>query len=269
MRCMDGGATRTLAHVSDLHVGRDAATDAAVHAIAAALEAAGVDEVLVTGDLTHRGRTGELAAFERAFARIRDRLVIVPGNHDRLGDDVASAIMPGRRVDMEVRRGLFVVRVDSTGPHNARLVSSHGELTAEDLAAISRAIAVAPRRLAVAVMLHHHLLPLPADHLLERLASWVGLPNAAELERGRELVDLLLGRADLVLHGHRHLAGEVSLPSPGGRPLRVLNAGCSPESGRIRLLSFARGRVVEERWLDTRPASCAAPAGGKVPLVAA
>jgi hypothetical protein len=74
----------------------------------------------VTGDLTHRGRTGELELFEHAFARIRDRLVIVRGNHDRLGDDVARAIMPGTRVDVEIRHGLFVVRVDSTGPHSAR-----------------------------------------------------------------------------------------------------------------------------------------------------
>lgn len=242
--------TRTLAHISDLHVGRDAATDVAVRATVAVLEAAGVDEVLVTGDVTHRGRAEELAAFERAFAPIRDRVVLVPGNHDRLGDDVARTIMPARRVDVEIRPGLFVVRVDSTAPHNARLASSHGELSSDDVAAIDRAVASAPRDLLVAVMLHHHLLPLPEDHLVERVASWLGLPHAAELNRGQQLLERLLGRCDLVLHGHRHAAGELTIAVPGERPLRVVNAGCTPEAGRLRIVAHSRGRVLEERWLE-------------------
>lgn len=243
---------RTLAHISDLHVGRDAATDAAVLATVAALEAAGVDEVLVTGDLTHRGRAAELALFERAFAPIRDGLVLVPGNHDRLGDDVARTIMPARRVDIEIRPGVFVVRVDSTAPHNARLASSHGELSGDDIAGVERAIASAPRDLLVAVMLHHHVLPLPEDHLVERVASWFGLPNAAELHRGRELVEVLLGRCDLVLHGHRHAAAEFSLVARCGRPLRIVNAGCTPDAGRVRVVTHLRGKVVGERWLERR-----------------
>jgi 3',5'-cyclic AMP phosphodiesterase CpdA len=245
-----GDVTRTLAHISDLHVGRDAATNAAVNATAAALEAAGVDEILVTGDVTHRGRAEELAAFERAFARIRQRLVLVPGNHDRLGEDVARTIMPVRRVDVELRPGLFVVRVDSTAPHNARLASSHGELHDQDLAEIERALDSAPRHVLVALMLHHHVLPLPADHLVERLASWIGLPNAAELKRGRELVQLLLGRCDLVLHGHRHAAADLAVDARGGRELRILNAGCTPDAGRMRVLSHTRGELVDVRWLE-------------------
>jgi 3',5'-cyclic AMP phosphodiesterase CpdA len=247
--------TRTLAHISDLHFGRDAATDAAAVATATALLVEGVDEILVTGDVTHRGRDDELSAFERAFAPIRDRLVLVPGNHDRLGDDVARTLMPARRVDIEIRAGLFVVRVDSTAPHNSRLASSHGEVTADDLAAIERAVASAPRDLLVTVMLHHHVLPLPEDHLVERVASWLGLPNAAELERGGDLVRLLLGRCDLVLHGHRHSAAEFQFAGAGGRVLRVVNAGCTPDAGRVRVVTHARGKVVGERWLERRRVS--------------
>jgi 3',5'-cyclic AMP phosphodiesterase CpdA len=247
--------TRTLAHISDLHFGRDAATDAAAVATATALRVEGVDEILVTGDVTHRGRDDELSAFERAFAPIRDRLVLVPGNHDRLGDDVARTLMPARRVDIEIRAGLFVVRVDSTAAHNSRLASSHGDLCGDDLAAIERAVASAPRDLLVAVMLHHHVLPLPEDHLVERVASWLGLPNAAELHRGRELVEVLLGRCDLVLHGHRHAAAEFSFVARCGRPLRIVNAGCTPDAGRVRVVTHARGKVVGERWLERRRVS--------------
>src|SRR6266536_6606724 len=114
----EGTVTRTLAHVSDLHLGRDARTDAATASLVRALLEADVDEVLLTGDVTHRGRAAELATFERLFAPLRDRLVVVPGNHDRMGDDVAGLLMPGARVQAEERRGLLVVRLDSTAPHN-------------------------------------------------------------------------------------------------------------------------------------------------------
>lgn len=76
---------RTIAHVSDLHLGRDRRTDASTARLAGALHQADVDVVLVTGDVTHRGRRSELAAFEAIFAPLRDRTVVVPGNHDRLG----------------------------------------------------------------------------------------------------------------------------------------------------------------------------------------
>jgi len=244
-----GVATRTIAHISDLHVGRDRRADGAMAALARTLEEARVDEVLVTGDVTHGGRGEELDTWERAFGRLADRMIIVPGNHDRLGDDVARTLMPVRRVDVEVRRGLFVVRVDSTAPHNSRLLWSHGGLDDRDLAEVERAIASAPRGLLVAVMLHHHPLPLPGDHLAERVVTWLGWPHAAELARGRELVELLHGRCDLLLHGHRHAAGEVALPAVRGRPLRVVNAGCAPDLGAVRVIEHEAGRIVGERTL--------------------
>jgi 3',5'-cyclic-AMP phosphodiesterase len=242
-------ATRRLAHISDLHFGRDAATDAASLRLARTLLAADVDEVLLTGDVTHRGRRSELAAFWRAFGPLEDRLVMVPGNHDRLGEDAAAALMPGARVQVERRRGLHVVRLDSTAAHNRRLLDSHGELTWADIASVQEAVADAAEGALVVLMLHHHLLPLPEDHLGERLASLLGWPNAAELDLGRELTDVLRGRCDLVLHGHRHAAGERVLAAPGGRPLHVLNAGSTPALGRARLVAHAAGRVVSETWL--------------------
>jgi 3',5'-cyclic-AMP phosphodiesterase len=56
---------KALAHISDLHIGRDAKTDAAVVTLRDALLAADVDQVLLTGDVTHRGRRAEFRAFER------------------------------------------------------------------------------------------------------------------------------------------------------------------------------------------------------------
>jgi len=245
--------TRTLAHVSDLHLGRDAETDAAVEDLCHALVAADVEAVLVTGDVTHRGRSAELDLFRRLFAPLEERLVVVPGNHDRLGEDLGGALMAGSRVQAELRPGMLVVRLDSTAAHNRRWIASHGALTAEDVAAVERAVEAAPPGVLVALMLHHHLLPLPEDHLGERLATLLGWPHAAELELGRELVERLRGRCDLVLHGHRHAPGEVVLLPRAGRPLRILNAGSTPAEGRARLVAHAAGRVLSERWLYVEP----------------
>ncbi len=242
--------TRTLAHISDLHIGRDSRSDAAALDLVGPILDAGMDAVLLTGDVTHRGRRAELDAFERMFSPLAARLVVVPGNHDRMGEDVARALMPGGRVRVELRPGLFLVRLDSTAGHNRRPLHSRGELTLGDIAAVEQAVASAPPGTLVVLMLHHHLLPLPEDDLGERLVSLLGWPNAAELERGRDLLDRLWGRCDLVLHGHRHVASEVVLEPRRGRPLHVLNAGSTPALGRARVIAHAAGRIVSERWLD-------------------
>jgi 3',5'-cyclic AMP phosphodiesterase CpdA len=240
--------TRTLAHLSDLHVGRDAATDRKVARLRDALLDARVDDVLLTGDVTNRGRAAELAAFTRIFAPLRERLLVVPGNHDRLGDDVGRTMM-WDRVEVERRPGLHVVRADSTAPHNRALLDGHGALSAEDVGRIAAAVGEAPSGALVVLMLHHHLLPLPPEGIGERLANLLGWPNAAELERGRELLARVRGRCDVVAHGHRHVASELALAA-GGRTLRVMNAGCTTDLGRVRILSHAGGRVLSEAWLE-------------------
>jgi 3',5'-cyclic AMP phosphodiesterase CpdA len=265
-----GKGRMLIAHVSDLHIGRDAATERAVERLAGALSTSGADAVLVSGDVTHRGGLGELARFEALFRPLLEsgRVLVVPGNHDRLGDDAASAIMARRRVDTWSRPGLHVLRIDSTAPHNRRLLRSHGRVTPDDLLDVDRALAEAPAGAVVAAVLHHHLLPLPEDLLIERLAGLVGLPFTDELAAGARLLELLRGRCDLVLHGHRHRPSEVVLDATGARPLRVVNAGSTTELQRVRTLKMrAGGDGWTERWLDFAPQSQVpaswAPVGGR------
>ncbi len=261
---------RTFAHVSDLHLGRDRRTDAAVARMVDALLEADVDVVLVTGDVSEHGRLSELATFERLFAPLRARVVVVPGNHDRLGENAARVLMGDVRVRVHARPGLHVVQLDSTAPHNRGLLSCHGALSPADVAAVDSAVDAAPPGALVALMLHHHLLPLPADHLPERLANLLGLPNAAELRLGRVLLEQLRGRCDVVAHGHRHAPSALELPARAGRTLRVMNAGSTPEVGRARLLAHERGRVVAETWLEVgeRRARRVHAAAGRFPFPA-
>jgi len=240
-----------IAHLSDLHLGRDAATDHAARQLAGAVEDAGVGAVVVTGDVTHRGRAAELARFESLFHRLlaQGRVVVVPGNHDRLGDDAAAALMPGGRVAVVSRPGLHVVRVDSTGPHNRRLLSSHGLLTEADLAAVDSALEAAPEGALTVLAMHHHPLPLPPDALSEHLSLLLGWPNAAELPLGGELLARARGRCDLLLHGHRHVPAERVLGPEEERPLHVANAGCTTELLRFRVFAARAGRIAAHGWV--------------------
>jgi 3',5'-cyclic AMP phosphodiesterase CpdA len=249
----------TIAHVSDLHIGKGPATSLAARRLVRALEAAGVDQVLITGDVTDRGRLEELREFRSLFAPIAGRLVVVPGNHDRLGQDAARWLMRGR-VHALVLPDLYLVRLDSTAPHNRSLLDGHGLLTPDDIREVEAVLPGAPPRSLVALMLHHHVHALPEDDLWEKLSSLVGLPNATHLPLGGELLRRIAGRCDLVLHGHRHAAGQLLLGQGSARPLRVLNAGSSTALSRVRILAHEGGRVVGERWLDAdSPAPAPAP----------
>jgi 3',5'-cyclic AMP phosphodiesterase CpdA len=244
---------QTLAHLSDLHLGRSETTELEVTRAVAALAA--VDHVIVSGDLTHRGRKDELGRFERLFAPLvaAGRVTVVPGNHDRLGDDLGARLRDGARVQTILAGGAFIVRVDSTGPHNRFLLAGHGDLCESILADVDGAIRKAPSDKLVVVTMHHHPLPLPEETFPEVLASRVGLPFAHELRLGATLLARLRGRCDLVLHGHRHVPRATTLFEGDARPLGLYNAGCTPSLGRFRIFAHAQGRLCgPPGWLLAR-----------------
>ena len=240
-------------HISDLHIGRSAATDAVAAELCETLVEARIESVIATGDITHRGLRRELDAYQSIFAPLiaDGRLITVPGNHDCLGDDVSQALMAGERVQTVTRPGLHVVRVNSTGPHNRSWLNGHGSLDESDLDAIDAALDAAPTRHLVVIALHHHVLPMPEEHAMERLSSWLGFSFTAELPRGRDLLARVRGRCDLLLHGHRHIPRAARL-SAWPRPIQVFNAGCSTELGRVRVFAHDGTGALLGRplWLD-------------------
>jgi Icc protein len=260
----------TLAHVSDLHLGRSERNDTAATELVRTLARMDPDHVVVSGDVTHRGRHDELARFEQLFAawRARGVLTVVPGNHDRVGQDAGSGLMGGERVRVDSRPGLWVVSVDSTGPHNRSYINSHGALCRHVLEQVDEALGAAPEDALVAVTLHHHVLPLPEESFAERLASFVGLPHANELELGDALLRRVHGRCDLVLHGHRHVPRAFHFDL-GLRRLSVYNAGSSSELGRFRLFTHRNGALLERpRWVRCPGATQPRPSAQPVPSMA-
>jgi 3',5'-cyclic AMP phosphodiesterase CpdA len=238
---------KTLAHLSDLHLGRSRESDDAAARLVDALETGAIDHAVVSGDVTHRGRRDELGRFAALFGRLEraGRLTVVPGNHDRLGDDVGPRLMRGGgRVEVTQADGLYLVRVDSTAPHNRFLLAGHGAICDRVLDEIDVALDGAPPRRLVALVLHHHPLPLPVETLPEWLATQLGWPWAAELRLGHTLLTRLCGRCDLVLHGHRHEPSALDLFAAGARSLGLYNAGSSTALEQFRVFRHVRGSLV-------------------------
>jgi 3',5'-cyclic-AMP phosphodiesterase len=243
---------QTLAHLSDLHLGRGRPQEAAARALVEAVQEAAVDQVVVTGDVTHRGRDEELSLFLDIFAPLQraHRLTVVPGNHDRTSDDAGASLMGGRRVDVAEGPGLFLLRIDSTAAHNRSSLASHGEVTAPMVEEVAKALLRAPTHSLRVLLLHHHPLALPEETWLERWSERLRLPYCSELPLGRELLARVRGHCDLVLHGHRHIPREIHLGAPGERPLALYNAGSSTQLRRVRLFTHAEGELKgAPRWL--------------------
>ena len=71
--------TRIL-HLSDLHFGFH--RQSLVEPLLARINRAAADLVVVTGDLTHRGRPGQYGLAADFLSRITAPVLSVPGNHD-------------------------------------------------------------------------------------------------------------------------------------------------------------------------------------------
>lgn len=153
------------------------------------------------------------------------------------------------RVVVEEYDDLYVIRVDSTGPHNKWLIVGHGIVCHRVLGMLEEALQKAPSDKFVTVLLHHHLIPIPEESFVERVSKYFGFPFTSELHLGDDLLKLAKTKADLILHGHRHIPFELNLPA-GDRPLSIYNAGCTPRLHKYRVFEYENGKQVSDvRWI--------------------
>ena len=254
-------AVTAFVHASDLHIGLSSKADRAAERLCQTVLREHTGPLLLTGDITHNGRRTEMERFRQLFAPLlqAERLIAVPGNHDRLGDDLGQALMHGGRVQTALAGGLFIVRLDSTGEHNRRWLDGHGEITGRDIDEVEAALRGAPAGAQTILMLHHHPLPLAHDNPVEALVSLLGWPSARELQNGGLLLSRIRGLCDAVLHGHRHVPAEMAPWPSDPRPLRVFSAGSSTLQRSFRVFRSARAPAC---WipLDEPAALAGAPA---------
>jgi 3',5'-cyclic AMP phosphodiesterase CpdA len=187
----------TILHVSDLHFGaRNGLDDQSLErALGELVARVAPDVVVVSGDLTHRGRREEHEAAARYLRALGPPLLVVPGNHD------IPTLPPGRMTHpfAEFERcwgtttptfstpDLLVAGSCSVAPWGYQ----RGRL--QGLTDVEARLRAAPPRAFRVVALHHQLLGAPWRNTKLPLAS-----------RTRVLGRLAAAGAELVLSGHIH-----------------------------------------------------------------
>lgn len=216
----------TIAHLSDLHFGR-IAHEHIVQVLVDEVNAAGVDLVAISGDLTQRARDREFTAASSMIDQLNAPVLVVPGNHDvypwwhpiarirrplgRYRDHITPDLTPHFE-----QNGVAVLGVNTA---HGRTVKG-GRIDAEGIKAIQSYFgAMGPSTFSVLVI-HHHLTKIRAlgRHDIVRSAQ-DALDAAAE------------AGVDLILCGHLHVSHiEPVEIIPGQHRVIVASAGTATSS---------------------------------------
>ena len=211
----------TLAHLSDLHFGRDADLDQ-IDALEALIPELRPGAVVISGDLTQRARHGELQCalrFTKTMRRAAPTLVI-PGNHDvEWWKSPFGVLGRGPRYrkyrhyfgeltpTLEIPGAVFASVLTSHGVSfgsmtwNLNDLAVKGHLPRAEITRAARYFASAPDDAVRIVVMHHNLLRGAISGRMG-LARWRAAQDA-----------LKATRAELVLCGHDHQEGCGELES--------------------------------------------------------
>lgn len=187
----------TLAHVSDLHFGAE--TPEVVDALLADLARAKPTLVIVSGDLTQRGRTRQFQAARRFLDRISCAKLVVPGNHDIPLFDVFRRFLAPltryrRHIADDVNPFVSLGEVAVLGLNTARSNTwKNGRLSERQIETIRGTLSPVSKETVKVLVTHHPFLPPPG----ERSPPLVG--RAAEALQAAEQSGV-----DLILAGHLH-----------------------------------------------------------------
>lgn len=216
----------TIAHLSDLHFGR-IAHDAIVDVLMEEVNAADVDLVAISGDLTQRARPEE---FEPAAAMIEQfdaPVIVVPGNHDVYPwwRPIARLRRPLERYRQHIttdltphfeQNGVAVLGINTA---HARTVKG-GRIDPADLNAIQAYFAAKEVDTFNVLVIHHHLTKIRA----------LGRHDIAR--RAQEALDTAAKSAvDLILCGHLHISHIEPIEIvPGRQRIVIVSAGTATSS---------------------------------------
>lgn len=226
----------TLVHLSDTHFGRDVDLEQ-INAVEALVPTLKPTAIVISGDLTQRGRHGE---FQRALAfverlRLTAPVHVIPGNHDVAWWETPFGILGTDRLTIKYRRYFgedLAPTLELPGLVIASALTSHGvafgsmtwkfwrDPAVKGHLPRAEAARVAARLKASAdafkvVVLHHNVIRGQISRRMG-LAHWRWAADA-----------LVSTGADLVLCGHDHQEGAATL---GG--MAISTAGT--HTGRTR-----------------------------------
>lgn len=238
---------RRLAHLSDLHFGRD--RPELLAPLTEAVNALAPDIVAISGDLTQRARPDQFQAARAFIDGLRAPVLTVPGNHDvPLHNLAARLLTPWRNYRRWIARDLepgyadeeiYVLCVNTVNP----LAHQSGWFGRRALARVRRAFADTRGRRTRIVVAHH-----PLEHL-------PGEPKKLMHGADEALEELARLKADVILSGHLHSwrAGPFA-EKQGRNAILQVHAGTGL-SNRVRgepndfnLLEIGQGRITVTRY---------------------
>jgi 3',5'-cyclic AMP phosphodiesterase CpdA len=191
--------TARILHLSDLHTGIGEAPDVEARTVAL-VERERPDLVVASGDLSHRGRRGELERAHAFLASLGPPVLAVPGNHDFPPAFPARFTRPWTEFEriwettepVYASPALHVVGINSARPSHHQSGGVRDEALGR---AVTRLGEAAPGACRV-VVLHHNLLGAP----------WRAARKRPLARRGLVLERLAGAGAELILGGHIHQA---------------------------------------------------------------
>ena len=251
----------TLAHISDLHCGRDCDLEQ-LAALERYIPTLGADALVYSGDLTQRARHGELQEARRFLERLGEHLpwIAVAGNHDVQWWESPFHLFGTDRIYRKYRQWMgreLTLVLEIPGAIIATALTAHGvafgsmtlnlndmavkgHLPASEVQRLERVFAAAPPDVARVVVMHHNLLRGRISHRMG-LARW----NTAN----RRLASL---GADLVCCGHDHeeqagqVEGRLAVSQSGTHTSRT--RGGRPAAFNVVRIEEDRIRIRHHRW---------------------
>ena len=226
-----------LFHISDVHFGAE--DRAAIDWFATTVAEERPDAIVVTGDLTMRGRRREFAAAARWLKSLAAPVTVQPGNHDLPFFNLFERFTaPYRRyavLGASVNRPVVfadcaIIPLSTTARMQWRLDWSKGNVSDASLALTLAEIAAAPPGKHILVACHHPL--VEAD--TRTTGSTRGGVDA--------LHALAAAGAAAVLTGHVHDPFDLTR-NADGRPIRLIGAGTLSERVRVTPPSFNDIRI--------------------------
>ncbi|MGH7178956.1 MAG: metallophosphoesterase family protein [Tepidisphaeraceae bacterium] len=201
---------RTIAHISDIHFDRVDAN--VVEGLLRDIHEFAPSLVVVSGDLTQRGRRGQYQRAAVFLSRLPSSRLVVPGNHDiSLFAIWRRMVCPLRRFRRFITPDLLPVfrdvEVIVMGINTARAIAfswdgfwKDGRVSRDQLACISQVMNSAPPDLFKVLVTHHPFIPPPGERLH-------GVVHGAS----EALHVLQECGIDLLLAGHLHMgySGDV------------------------------------------------------------
>ena len=189
--------TGRILHISDLHLGHSAASEP-LDGLRELIPGLDPEALVVTGDLTHRGRPAELERARELLESLGLPLLAVPGNHD------IPYVFPTRftrtreaweRVFATAQPAYFSDRLAIIGMNSVRPWRQQGgALESSQLDGLAPKLEGVQRGALRTVALHHHLAAPP----------WRAAHKRPVRRRDLVLQRLASAGVELVLSGHVH-----------------------------------------------------------------